>query len=87
METCDTSRFCRAIPNNNRYLCQYSYRPENSLCPLPNTTPANQKTTCGQCRATVCVEASKKWCKTASKNARQAEIEASDAVTDSNVTQ
>jgi 23S rRNA G2445 N2-methylase RlmL len=52
------------------------------VCPLPTTTPANQKTTCGQCRANVCVEASKKFCKTASKNARQAEIEGSAAAID-----
>jgi hypothetical protein len=130
VETCDTQKFCRPIPNNNRFLCQYSFRPEGSLCRLGNsnnavsaaglpdsdnlselsaeeiqtlglqaqpssadanhpegeegahtvvhvsggvetqqTVRASKVLTCGQCRANVCVEASRKWCKSASKRA------------------
>jgi hypothetical protein len=35
VEGCDTrNRFCRPIPGNTRFVCQYSFRPEGSLCPL-----------------------------------------------------
>ena len=39
VEACDPSgnRFCRPIPGNTRFLCQYNFRPEGALC-VRNTT-------------------------------------------------
>ncbi len=40
VEGCDTrNRFCRPIPGNTRFVCQYNFRPEGALCPL-NANPA-----------------------------------------------
>lgn len=42
VEGCDSrNRFCRPIPGNDRFVCQYSFRPEGSLCRLrANATTA-----------------------------------------------
>jgi len=35
VEGCDTrNKYCRPIPNNNRYVCQYNFRTEGALCRL-----------------------------------------------------
>jgi hypothetical protein len=43
VQGCDTrNRFCRAIPGNDRFVCQYSFRPAGALCALSaNTTTAS----------------------------------------------
>jgi hypothetical protein len=43
VQQCDTDatrRFCRPIPGNTRFLCQYSYRAEGALCRTTNTITA-----------------------------------------------
>lgn len=35
VEGCDTrNKYCKPIPNNNMFVCQYNFRPEGALCRL-----------------------------------------------------
>jgi hypothetical protein len=51
VQTCDTRDdfFCQAIPGNNQFVCQYSYKPDGALCPASaahtgGAHPAKNKT-------------------------------------------